>query len=725
MPNRYCSYVRGWADDSGAEALSASSGPAQLTVAAPSAERVELLISRGRFGAARDSLQTLDDLLPILELSGESATVLSALYGRVVLRIAAESPTPDLVSACDLLDRSATERRDAVWAAVASALRARIRLDAGQVASAMADLARVDLDQFDHGLDSAAGFALLDVTASSAARLRLYDRADDARRRLDGMVSTRSATDQALHWTGWAVELVGQAMEPVARGSLDPNQAQLEQALTLAGRVGSLDQALVPPPLRRTADGVRALVEAHRGRPAEALRILGRDAFQVPDDLAPADAQVVRLAALHAHTVAGSNARARSLDDLVGTSSKALPSVVLEVCRARDRLRLEGQAGGDVIPVLERLTVLLSELAWQGMDLASQAARQALDHQSLHTESRTDPLTGVGNRRALDEELRAMLRGSPLPMALVLVDVDEFKAVNDRFSHVVGDEVLRRVAASLARGLRSGDRLVRYGGDEFVVLLPRTGDQDARQVAARMTEAIARLPWAELADGLQVQVTTGCAALWSLTSRRPDPDAERLFMRADQALLEAKRRRGTPEPVRGWEPPPRPFPVVDLRAGAVNGSAGVLAERTVHADARAERARADRSRVAQTTVAAPTLDLRDDVVAHLESARIDRLVPVESQVWVVDPPAVNGSHPHPALPAQEPPTPLFETPLFESLRFSGPRLEAPATAPAAATPPPAATLPPAATPPPAATRPSGRRAAIIDLSMDRGATPFG
>ncbi len=654
--------MRGWPDDSGTAAFSAAHGPASSPDATPSVERVELLISGGRFGDAANSLRALDDLLPILELSRESDTVLTALYGRVVVRIAARSPTAELVAACDLLERSATDRRDALWTAVAGALRARIRLDAGQVAGAAADLARVDLDQFDRGLDSAAGFALLDVTASSAARLRLYDRADDARRRLDELVPGRSVTEQALHWTGWAVDLVGQAMEPVARGGVDPNQNLLEHALTLATRVAALDQALVPAALRRTADGVRALAEAHRGRPAEALRILGRDAFQPPDDLAPGDAQVVRLAALHAHTVAGSNARARSLDDLAGTSSRALPSVVLEVCRARDRLRLESQAGGDVVPVLERLTTLLSELAWQGMDLASQAARQVLDHQSLHTESRTDPLTGVGNRRALDEELRTMLRSSPLPMALVLVDIDEFKAVNDRLSHVVGDEVLRRVAASLAGGLRTGDRLVRYGGDEFVVLLSRTGDQDARMVAARMTEAIARLPWAELADGLRVQVTTGSAALWSLTSRRPDPDAERLFLRADQALLEAKRRRGAPEPVRAWEPPPRPLPVVDLRGGAADEPA-------------------------------PLLDLREAGPLRFEPAAEEHpgSDPLVGQVWVVDSAAHHGSH----APAEKQPPDLPDGNL-EHLTEPAPRV-----------------------------RPSGRRAAIIDLSSARNVTPFG
>ena len=196
-----------------------------------------------------------------------------------------------------------------------------------------------------------------------------------------------------------------------------------------------------------------------------------------------------------------------------------------------------------MIPVLDRMTQLLIRLGWSGMDLVADTARQALEHQALRTESRTDALTGVGNRRSMDEELRQLLRFSPLPTALVLVDIDDFKEINDRYSHVVGDQVLRRVAGCLVKQLRSSDRLLRYGGDEFVALLPNTGDEEANRVAARMSTAVLERPWNELADGLQVTITTGCAAAWTLTGRRPDADAERLFLRADEQLLQAKRRR--------------------------------------------------------------------------------------------------------------------------------------------------------------------------------------
>lgn len=512
----------------------------------PVAPDLDELLAEGRWGDTAAALRRLEAVLPDLEHAGDADSLLLGLYGRVQLQRLSGVAVTDVVVACDTLERAAVERRCPVFAATACALRANLRMESGDVGAAMADLARVDLDRLGDAVDGAAGARLLDVLATAYARLRLVERLDDIRGRLDDLADLLPLVPRATHWAGWATELAGRAMEPLASGAGEPDQRLLERAVEVADRAGTLGGDVLPPRLRRTVDGVRALAAAYRGRPSEALRLLGQDAFGDPRDLAPLDRQVVRLAAMHAHALVGSIATARSLDDAGHDGSAALPHLVLEVCRARERLWLESHAGGDVVPVLHRLTDLLVRLGWQGMDLVTDTARQALEHQALRTESRTDPLTGVGNRRALDEDLRQILRFTPLPMSLVLVDVDDFKGVNDRFTHVVGDEVLRRVAGSLSAQLRVGDRLLRYGGDEFVVLLPRTGDQEAHQVAGRMADAIAAMPWGDLAEGLHVRITTGCAALWSLTGRRPERDAEQLFRRADEALLDAKRQRPHP-----------------------------------------------------------------------------------------------------------------------------------------------------------------------------------
>ena len=509
---------------------------------APSAD-VDRLVIEGRFGRADLALRRIEALIPSLAQSADGETLMLALYGRAVLLRQLGAGTQDAIAACDILERAAVEGGWPLWGAVACALRARVRVEGDDIGGATGDLARADAVLATENLATPTGYRLLDALALVYARLRLYDRLDEVRDRLERSVDVRSVVEQALHWSNWAGELAARAMEPLAGGAADPQHEFLEQAVTVAARLDDLPADDVPATLRRGARGVRALAAAYRGKPSEALRLLGQDAFGAVADLPLVERQVVSLAAMRAHALVGSLATARSLDDAASTAPAALPHLVLEVCRTRERLWLETYAGGDVIPVLHRMTELLVRLGWRGMNLVADTARQALEHQALRAESRTDALTGVGNRRALDEELRQLLRFGSLPLALVLVDIDHFKEVNDRFTHVVGDEVLRRVAASLALQLRTDDRLLRYGGDEFVVLLPGTGDEEANAVAERMAAAVAARPWQELAGGLHVTVTTGCAAVWSLTGRRPDSDAETLFRRADERLLAAKRRR--------------------------------------------------------------------------------------------------------------------------------------------------------------------------------------
>jgi diguanylate cyclase (GGDEF)-like protein len=552
--------VRGWPDDGTGTAV-------------PEAD-VEAVVAWGRFGDAGEALLQLEQALPGLEGGVDHRALLLALHGRAVLSRLAGRPLPDVVEAADVLERAAEERRAPVWGAIAMALRARARLDAGEIGPGMNDLGRVHLDQLGPALTDRPGLLLLDALAGAYSRMRLDERVDEVRTRLEEGLAAALPLDRAVHWASWSTQLAARALDPVAAGRGEPDQSLLERALAVSARIDELPPSVVPDQLRRGVQGVRALAAAYRGRPSEALRLLGRDAFGEPRDLQPLERQIVTLAAIHAHALVGSVATARSLDESATPAPAGLPHLVLDACRGRERLWLETHVGGSVVPVLTRLDDVLARIGWLGMDLVAQTARQVLEHQALRVESRTDALTGVGNRRALDEELRHMLRFTPMPLALVLVDIDHFKQVNDAFTHVVGDEVLRRVAECLGRELRAGDHLARYGGDEFIALLPRTGDQEARQVAQRMSDAITRLPWAELADGLAVGVSTGSSALWSLTGRRPDRDAENLFRRADEALLEAKRRRvqGGP-PAVAWPTPRRRHPtslddrrVVDLTA---------------------------------------------------------------------------------------------------------------------------------------------------------------
>ena len=163
------------------------------------------------------------------------------------------------------------------------------------------------------------------------------------------------------------------------------------------------------------------------------------------------------------------------------------------------------------------------------MTLGLLAARRA---------AREDPLTGLLNRRAIvvqltEEVERARRTGAPL--ACLLIDVDRFKAVNDRWGHDAGDEVLRAVAASLRRELRRYDHIARYGGDEFVVVLPGAGPHAARLTAARLLEHGWRIGPAGGHAAHEVRLSIGLAQ-W----RDPQTCTE-LLSRADTALLAGKR----------------------------------------------------------------------------------------------------------------------------------------------------------------------------------------
>ena len=156
----------------------------------------------------------------------------------------------------------------------------------------------------------------------------------------------------------------------------------------------------------------------------------------------------------------------------------------------------------------------------------------------------TDTLTGWHNRRYLKSRLveelsRAGREHSPL--TCLMIDVDHFKRVNDRFGHLVGDEVLREVAQRIESEVRTSDVAARYGGEEFVVLLPNTNLSDAERLAQRVRTAVAGSPIA-LADGSQLDLTVSIG----LAQTRPGSDAElklageRLLAQADVALYEAK-----------------------------------------------------------------------------------------------------------------------------------------------------------------------------------------
>jgi diguanylate cyclase (GGDEF)-like protein len=163
-------------------------------------------------------------------------------------------------------------------------------------------------------------------------------------------------------------------------------------------------------------------------------------------------------------------------------------------------------------------------------------------HSQLVNDSRIDSKTGLLNagtweREATAEVARASRTRNPL--AVALVDIDKFKAVNDTYGHLVGDQVLREISGSFRDHLREYDLAGRFGGEEFVLLLPHTTEQDAYRIAERMRAHIAGMPigleGAAMAEPVQVTVSIGVAVLDA--TRR---DLTELLAAADAALYRAK-----------------------------------------------------------------------------------------------------------------------------------------------------------------------------------------
>jgi two-component system chemotaxis response regulator CheY len=163
-----------------------------------------------------------------------------------------------------------------------------------------------------------------------------------------------------------------------------------------------------------------------------------------------------------------------------------------------------------------------------------------VDSARNYTTSRTDALTGVGNRMHLDEEIATLLVRAQRyggTCSLALCDLDFFKAYNDRFGHVAGDNALRAVAEAMRGNLRSADALFRYGGEEFVVLLFQQSLIDAERAMDRMRAQISELGIPAACGGC-VTLSIGVAELDVIRDR----SAEAWIARADVALYEAKSR---------------------------------------------------------------------------------------------------------------------------------------------------------------------------------------
>ena len=201
--------------------------------------------------------------------------------------------------------------------------------------------------------------------------------------------------------------------------------------------------------------------------------------------------------------------------------------------RVRGVLNLADKRGGgrfdeDLdLPVVEQIAELIGASIYN-VEL----------YQEMERRAKTDPLTGLANRRAVEEALaremdRSRRHGAPL--AVLMIDVDHLKRINDQHGHDAGDDVLRRLAALIAETVRSVDVPGRWtGGDEFLIVLPDTSEIQARRLAARLLERVGRQPVVRDGKSLSAGLSVGVAEY------KKDETMESLIRRVDQALYAAK-----------------------------------------------------------------------------------------------------------------------------------------------------------------------------------------
>jgi diguanylate cyclase (GGDEF)-like protein len=222
---------------------------------------------------------------------------------------------------------------------------------------------------------------------------------------------------------------------------------------------------------------------------------------------------------------------------------RAVPLLVALTVAAALPLAFESHPGDTARFIARDLLVWLSLAAIAMALMHSVRAQRVEARERERRESllaRVDPLTGLGNRRAFEEALAAegaRSRRAGSTLSLLALDIDEFKQVNDSFGHEAGDSVLRAIAETLRKESRVSDRAFRWGGDEFVVLLPDTSAEQARGACDRFTRAIEAN--ASAPDGTPLHVSCG-------TSLLSGEGEERLLAEADAALYGHKQDRVGP-----------------------------------------------------------------------------------------------------------------------------------------------------------------------------------
>jgi diguanylate cyclase (GGDEF)-like protein len=229
--------------------------------------------------------------------------------------------------------------------------------------------------------------------------------------------------------------------------------------------------------------------------------------------------------------------------DLLQRSRTLVPHAVRAILSGQIELRQISEAlnRGDIHRLILK--------PWDNDYLRIQIQEAVATHGTLLEKSRlrqlaiTDPVTGLTNHRFFQERLQELWHrdvAKAVPLALLMVDIDNFKAVNDEHDHLAGDQVLSEVATRLSSCIHEGETVSRYGGEEFAILLPHTDMTKARPRAEAIREAVANVHFA-IPEGRPIRLTVS-VGLATATSHSDCKRPSDLISAADRALYQAKKQ---------------------------------------------------------------------------------------------------------------------------------------------------------------------------------------